>query len=194
MDTPVDKLTTSPVKTVSVNPKRFILWLFIVTIIMLFAALTSAYVVRKSAGNWVYFDLPTMFWITSAIIIASSLAVEWAYWNAKKGNLPLVSMALFGALLLGFTFLVGQYMSWIQLVDHHVFFVGNPSGSFLYVLTGVHAFHLLTGIIFLIIVLISSLRKKIKPHKLLSLQLFRIYWHFLGILWIYLFIFLLFNH
>ncbi|HLW21294.1 MAG TPA: cytochrome c oxidase subunit 3 [Cyclobacteriaceae bacterium] len=95
---------------------------------------------------------------------------------------------------LGIIFLVGQWYSWVALVEMDVYFVGNPAGSFLYVLTGLHALHLISGVIFLIIVLISSFKYKIHSKRLTTLDICGTYWHFLGGLWLYLFMFLLFNH
>ena len=96
--------------------------------------------------------------------------------------------------LLGLAFLVGQWYSWVTLVGMDVYFVGNPGGSFLYVITGLHALHLVSGVIFLIIMLISSFSYKVHSKRLVKLEMCLTYWHFLGGLWVYLFMFLLFNH
>jgi cytochrome c oxidase subunit 3 len=98
------------------------------------------------------------------------------------------------AMILGVCFLVGQWYSWKALVSIEIFFVGNPAGSFLYVLTGMHAVHLISGLIFLIIVLISTFRYKVHSKSMSTLEMAATYWHFLGALWIYLFMFLLLNH
>jgi cytochrome c oxidase subunit III len=96
--------------------------------------------------------------------------------------------------LLGLVFLVTQWYSWVALVERDVYFVGNPSGSFLYVFTGLHALHLISGVIFLIIVLISSFNYKVHSQNMARMEMCSTYWHFLGGLWIYLFMFLLLNH
>ncbi len=179
---------------VSMHPKKFALWLFIVSVIMIFAGLTSAFIVRQSEGNWLEFELPRIFWVNSAVIILSSLAMHWAYLSAKKDQLDQLKLALGITTALGLAFLVGQWFSWVALVEIDVYFVGNPAGSFLYVLTGLHAIHLISGVIFLIIVLISSFRYKIHSKRMTTLEMCATYWHFLGALWLYLFMFLLFNH
>jgi cytochrome c oxidase subunit 3 len=179
---------------IAMHPKKFALWLFIVTVVMIFASLTSAYIVRQSEGNWLEFDLPDIFWYTSVIIILSSISLHWAYVSAKKDDLASLRIGMVVTSILGLTFLIGQWYSWVALVDRDVFFVGNPAGSFLYVFTGLHAIHLISGVIFLIIVLISSFRYQVHSKNLDTMEMCVTYWHFLGGLWLYLFMFLLLNH
>lgn len=179
---------------ISMHPKKFALWLFLVTVVMIFAALTSAYIVRQAEGNWLEYELPEIFWLTSGIVILSSIALQVAYYAAKKDNFLSLRIGMMLTVLLGMGFLVGQWYSWVALVDREVFFVGNPAGSFLYVFTGLHAVHLISGVIFLIIVLISSFRYKVHSQALNTLEMASTYWHFLGGLWLYLFLFLLLNH
>jgi cytochrome c oxidase subunit 3 len=181
-------------KESSVNPKKFIVWLFIVTIVMLFAALTSAYLVKQGEGNWLRFDLPQMFWITSVIIIFSSISLQLAYQAAKNDRIGKIRIFLGITLLLGLAFLFGQYQSWKELVRQDVFFVGNPAGSFIYVLTGLHGLHLVSGIIFLLFVFYSAFKFKIHSKNLNQLEMATTYWHFLGGLWLYLFVFLKLYH
>jgi cytochrome c oxidase subunit III len=179
---------------IAMHPKKFALWLFIVTVVMIFASLTSAYIVRQSEGNWLEFDLPSIFWYTSGIIVLSSISLQWAYSSAKKDDLALLRIGMVITSILGLAFLIGQWYSWVALVDREVFFVGNPAGSFLYVFTGLHALHLISGVIFLIIVLISSFRYRVHSKNLDTMEMCVTYWHFLGGLWLYLFMFLLLNH
>ena len=179
---------------IAMHPKKFALWLFIVTVVMIFASLTSAYIVRQSEGNWLEFDLPEIFWYNSIIILFSSITLHWAYMSAKKDDLAKVRIGMILTSILGAAFLVGQWYSWGALVDRDVFFVGNPAGSFLYVFTGLHGIHLISGVIFLIIVLISSFRYQVHSKNMDTMEMCLTYWHFLGGLWLYLFMFLLLNH
>lgn len=179
---------------ISMHPKKFALWLFMVTVVMVFAGLTSAYIVRQSEGNWLEYELPNIFWATTGMVVLSSIALHWAYYSAKKDNLVNLKIGMILTVLLGIGFLVGQWYSWVALVDEQVFFVGNPSGSFLYVFTGLHGAHLISGVIFLIIVLISTFRLKVHSRAMDTMEMATTYWHFLGGLWIYLFMFLLLNH
>lgn len=182
-----------PERPLSMHPQKFALWLFLVSIVMLFAAFTSAYIVRRGEGNWLDFDLPALFIYTSVIIVLSSITMQWAYVSAKKDNLDVLKITLFITTVLGVAFLVGQWYAWVDLVEKDVYFVGNPSGTFIYVLTGVHGLHLISGVIFLIIVLISSFRYKVHSKSLLRIEMCATYWHFLGALWLYLFFFLSYN-
>lgn len=179
---------------ISMHPKKFALWLFMVTVVMLFAAWTSAYIVRQAEGNWLDYDLPEIFWLTSGIVVLSSITLQWAYFSAKKDNFVQLRLGMVFTVILGIAFLIGQWYSWIALVDRDVFFVGNPAGSFLYVLTGMHGLHLISGLIFLIIVLISSFQFKVHSKAMVSMEMLTTYWHFLGGLWLYLFLFLQLNH
>jgi cytochrome c oxidase subunit III len=186
--------TEQPKVTLSMHPKKFALWLFMVTVVMLFAAFTSAYIVRQSEGNWLQFDLPSAFWITSGVIILSSITMHWAYLSAKKDNLDTVKLAMGITTVLGITFLIGQFIAWGELVESNVYFVGNPAGSFVYVFSGLHGLHLLGGVVFLIIVLIQTFRYKIHAKSLDQIEMCATYWHFLDGLWLYLFLFLLLNN
>ncbi|MGY6744740.1 MAG: cytochrome c oxidase subunit 3 [Cecembia sp.] len=179
---------------IAMHPKKFALWLFIVSVVMIFASLTSAYIVRQAEGNWLEFQLPAIFWYSTGVIIISSLTLHYAYLAAKKDNLSNVRLGMILTSFLGLAFLILQWYSWVALVDREVFFVGNPAGSFLYVFTGLHALHLISGVIFLIIVLISSFRYEVHSKNMNTMEMCVTYWHFLGGLWLYLFMFLLLNH
>lgn len=179
---------------IAMHPKKFALWLFMVTVVMIFAGLTSAYIVRQSEGNWLEFELPAVFYYTSGIIIISSIFLHWAYLSAKRDNLIQLRIGMSIASILGLAFLIGQWYSFVALVDMDVYLVGNPAGSFLYIFTGLHALHLVSGVIFLIIVLISSFRYKVHSQSMVRMEMCVTYWHFLGGLWLYLFTFMLLNH
>jgi cytochrome c oxidase subunit III len=182
---------------VGVHPLRFLLWLMIISITMMFAAFTSAYIVRRGEGNWLEFDLPTGLLINSVIILLSSATIQWAWFAAKKDEIGRVKALLVVTLVLGVAFLIGQWQVWSELVQNKIFFGGadsNPAGSFVYVLTGVHGFHLVTGLIFLTILLSKAFRYKIHSRQMMAMTNGTIYWHFLGGLWLYLYLFLLLNH
>ncbi len=188
------KLVEQPEQPLAMNPKKFALWLFIITVVMIFAALTSAYIVRQAEGNWLVFDLPVEMYYTTGIILLSSVTMHWAYLAARKDELGQVKLAITLTTILGVAFLIGQVVVWNALVDDRVFLVGNPSGSFLYILSGLHGLHLVSGVIFLIIVLISTFKFKVHSKNLNQIQMCTTYWHFLDVLWVYLFLFLLLNH
>ena len=187
------KIIEDAKKPMAMNPKKFALWLFCVSVLMIFGALTSAYIVRQAEGNWFVFDLPQLFWINTGIILLSSVSMHWAYLSAKRDNLESVKTATIITTILGVAFLVGQYLAWGSLVDSKVHFVGNPSGSFVYVLSGLHGLHIVGGVVFLLILLSSTMKYKVHSKNLNQIEMCATYWHFLGGLWLYLFVFLLLN-
>jgi cytochrome c oxidase subunit 3 len=171
---------------------KMLLYVAMGSIVMLFAGLTSAYLVREAEGNWLKFDLPQLFWVSSGLILLSSITMNWAVMAAKKNNSSTASKALLITLLLGFGFMISQYLSWRSLYSQGIVFSGNPSASFLYVITGFHIAHLIGGLIALMVVLYKSSQNIYNSRSLLGIQNCAIYWHFLDGLWIYLFIFLLY--
>ena len=96
------------------------------------------------------------------------------------------------SLITGVLFLLTQYLGWVQLVDGGVYFVGHPDGSFIYILSGVHAFHLISGLFFILYVYNKSLRLDVHSKNLIFVEMSTTYWHFLTGLWVYLFITLYF--
>lgn len=172
-----------------------LLWVGIVSMVMLFAGLTSAYVVRADNGNWLIFNLPTVFYLSTAVIITSSITLFVALQMAKKNNTKGVIIGVLATFILGLVFTKMQFMGWSELTNKGIVFAGkyaNAAGSFLYVLTGLHLLHLLGGLIALLITLKNSIKGKYNSNNTLGLELCSIYWHFLDILWVYLFLFLLY--
>ncbi len=178
----------------SVNPKIFTMWLFIVSIVMLFAAFTSAYLVRKAEGNWVEFKLPDLFYYSTGVLVASSISMHAALLAAKKDQFNALRLSISITFVLGLLFLIMQYYGWAQLIEMNVYFVGNPSGSFVYVFSGLHGLHLISGLIVLLVALVAAFRLKINAKALTQIKICSTYWHFLDVLWVYLFIFLLINN
>lgn len=175
------------------HPLKFGLWLGIASMIMLFAALTSAYIVRKSQGNWVEFKLPEIFWLNTLVIILSSITVQWAVKSFRNFKETAYKIALVITFILGVIFLGGQYIGWNELGERGIYISGNPSGSFVYVISGVHAVHILGGLIIMLVLLIKMMTKPFNPNKLVSVQMMATYWHFVDVLWVYLFIFFQIN-
>ena len=174
---------------------RPLLWVGMITMVMLFASLTSAYVVRQQKGDWLQFELPQLFYISTAIIILSSITMNWVLSAAKKNDLKNIKLAAFLTFILGLSFIVCQFKAWGVLYDQKIVFAGkysNAAGSFLYALTGLHMAHLVGGIIAVLVVWIKSLMNRYNSENLLGIRLCAIFWHFLDALWIYLFLFLLF--
>ena len=182
------------IKIKSVNAKKFALWLFIVSICMLFAGLTSAYIVKKSDGRWLQFDMPDMFLYSTLVLVLSSVTMHWTYLKAKDNLLNAVKMGITVTAGMAIVFFYMQYLSWTKLVAQDVFLVGNPSGSFVYIFSGLHLAHLIGGLVFLLVVFLDTMSYKVHSKSMLAIEMCTTYWHFLGGLWIYLYLFLVMNN
>ncbi|MCB9263283.1 MAG: cytochrome c oxidase subunit 3 [Flavobacteriales bacterium] len=180
-----------------VQPRKFSLWLLIMSMCMFFAGLTSVIIVRMSEGNWFKFDLPSEFvWSTLAVVL-SSLTMILAYKSAKKDNLLATQIFLGLTLMLGLTFVFLQINGFETLNSHGIFFApkkgsqgGMISGSFVFLLVAAHLAHLAGGIIFILVVFVKSFLYKVHKKNTLSISMCNTYWHFVGILWLYLYMFL----
>lgn len=164
----------------------------ILSIIMLFAGLTSAVIVRRGDGNWLQFELPTMFFWSTMVIIFSSLTLIFAYFKIKNDDTGKFKVALSITFFAALAFVFMQVKAYNQLISQELFFTGknqNASVSFLYVISFLHLLHLIGGIIALIVVLFRAFKERYNSKNLLGLQVFSIYWHFMGGLWIYLYLF-----
>ncbi len=193
MENTVDlRIVEEPKKPLAMHPKKFAMWLFMASVMMLFMALTSAYIVRRAEGNWVFFEVPSFFYWSTGIVITSSIAIQVAFFLAKKNLLSNVKLLLCASLFLSIAFLATQYLGLIQLIrEGHYFTGGNVSESFFYVFPWLHGAHIVSAIIFLMIVCASAFQGKIHSKNMAQMEMCTTYWHFLGGLWLYLFIFLL---
>lgn len=180
---------TQPSVQNKIHPHKFALWLGIASIIMLFAALTSAFIVRSAAAEWIEFKLPGIFLFTTVIILMSSATMHWAYISHKRYNYTNFKIATALTFLLGLAFIVGQYEGWFKLAAIGMFLDGNPSGSFVYVISFVHLIHIVGGLVALAVLFVRSLIRPFHPRQLLGIELTTTYWHFVDILWIYLYLF-----
>lgn len=187
------KIVEEPKKPLAMNPRKFALWLFMASVLMLFASWTSAYIVRQAEGNWQFFELPVIFYYSTAIIVLSSITLQIAYFAARRNETSRLRKLIAGTGILGFSFLVAQVLGWSDLVSKRVYFVGNPSGSFVYVITGFHGLHIVSALIFLLVVLRSAMKERINSGNMAQMEMCTTYWHFLGFLWVYLFVFLSIN-
>ena len=190
-----------------IHPHKFALWVAMASISMMFAGLTSAYVVRQAQGNWRYYNIPLVFWVSTAAIVLSSITMVMAIRAYKKRQMGQYKMVISATLVLGLLFGLMQCYGFYLLFhnaqpvringlvgDAQVVRVnGNPSESFLYIIAGLHLLHVLGGIIALIFVYLRSFRKNIKVYDATGLEIVGGYWHFVDILWVYLFIFFLVN-
>ena len=167
-----------------------LLWIGIGSIVMFFGGLTSAYIVRKAEGNWLEFEMPIWFTFSTIAVIASSMSLWFALQNIKKGESA--TNFLITTLSIGILFTLSQIQGWEDLVAKGVYLTGegsNPSGSFIYVITLAHLMHLIGGLIALSITTIKSKLNKYSKENYIGIELISTYWHFIGLLWLYLFLF-----
>jgi cytochrome c oxidase subunit III len=189
------KIVEEARQPLAMHPKKFALWLFIATVVMLFGAWTSAYIVKRADTGWAEIVMPWHFYVNSAIIVLSSITLLVAIRAARRDNLDLLKIMISVTVVLGLAFLAGQLLAFQELVALNEYFTGgNVSHSFIYVLTGAHGVHVVSGVIFLIVVFTSTLRYKVHSKRMDQLEMSATYWHFLGILWLYLFVFILINN
>jgi cytochrome c oxidase subunit III len=171
------------------------MWVALAGVAMMFTALTSAYVVRAGTSNdWRAIAAPRLLWLSTALIILSSLAFEVARRTLKSGHTSAYQRWLLLTVLLGLGFLAAQLLAWRQLVGQGIYIGSNPHSAFFYVLTGAHGLHLLGGVLALDFLLLRSRRKLSEEHGMAKRQAIvnavALYWHFMGGLWIYLFLLL----
>ena len=176
-----------------IHPQKFMLWVAMASIVMMFAGLTSAYMVREAQGNWVFYRLPFVFNISTVTIIASSVTMALGLRAFKKRQMPKFKILITATLILGVLFGVLQFIGFNILYDNNIRVDGNPSGSFLFIIAGLHLLHILGGIIALLIVFFRAFRKRVKIYNATGLEIVSTYWHFVDVLWIYLFVFFLAN-
>lgn len=177
-----------------VHPKKFALIIACASIVMMFVALSSAYIVREAQGNWVEFAIPTKFFFSTAAILASSLVLHFSYFFFKKENTVLYRSLLVTAFALGIAFVMFQYEGWTQIMNQAGLPLGsNPSADFVYAITFLHAAHVLGGLIVLIVAMIHAfyLKHRVTEKRKLRFELTLLYWHFVDFLWLYLLVFLI---
>lgn len=171
------------------------LWVSMISMVMFFAGLTSAYVVSMKREDWVTFDLPQAFYTSTVLIVLSSIALFLSQRFLKKDDLSKSLLLLIAAFVLGLAFVWYQYVGFKQLESSGLYFTGKGSTvstSFIIGITLMHVLHLLAGVIVLIVVIYNHFKKKYSSADMLGFELGAIFWHFVDVLWIYLFFFFYF--
>lgn len=204
----VDSTVQNPEQRRKIHPHKFAMWIGMGSITMMFAGLTSAYMVREGQGNWRYYSLPGVFWVSTAIIILSSITMFLGVRAFKKRRMHEYRLLISITLILGILFAILQFIGF-YLLAHQLQAVringqvlseataihvnGNPSESFLYIIAGLHLVHVIGGVIALLVVFYRAFNSRIKVYNVTGLEIVSAYWHFVDILWIYLFMFFLVN-
>ncbi len=198
----------STVQNRKIHPHKFALWVAMGSIAMMFAGLTSAYVVKQAGGNWRSYHLPGVFWASTVVIVLSSITIILGLRAFKKREIPKYKILITTTLVLGLAFGLLQFLGFYQLYTQPqqliyngeaqdrllpVTIPGNPSESFLFIISGLHLLHILGGIVALAIVFFKAFRRRVKVYNATGLEIVASYWHFVDVLWIYLFVFFLAN-
>jgi cytochrome c oxidase subunit 3 len=163
------------------------LYVLLAASLMVFVAFSGAFVFRRGlSGDWASMPKPPILFLNTAVLLASSFALEVARRALKAGFRSKFNAWWSAGALLGVVFLFGQALAWQQLKNLGVYVATNPSSSFFYVLTASHAFHLVGGVAALIYVAARSLSPSLAPVRRTIVDISAIFWHFLDGLWVYL--------
>lgn len=185
------------------EPFRFMVWLGIAGSVLVFTVLLAIYAVRSTGPGWAEVRLPVVFLLSTVVILVSSLTLHNANLNFKNEQFAAYRANLTATLTLGMAFIVLQGWGWRHLIVAGVMLENNPAGGFVYIISGLHILHILLGLIFLVIALAEAMRRtayvdafvySVNPPNQLKLRLLTLYWHFVDVLWIGLFLFLLIHH
>ena len=174
-----------------IHPHKFTLWVAIASILMMFAGLTSAFIVKSNQSGWQDIDLPKVFWVSTAVILLSSLTVQMALRSFKQRQMRQYRWLIAVTLILGSAFVLLQWMGFQELWAQHITFKGGNAGQFLYVIFGLHALHVIGGVLALLVMFIKAYVGTTKLYSSVPVEVAATYWHFVDILWIYLLVFFL---
>lgn len=175
-----------------IHPQKFAMWIAIGSIIMMFGGLTSGYIVRRSQGNWETFNLPVTFYISTVAILLSSATLIIAGRSFRQRRMSLHRNMVTLTFLLGITFTILQYFGFRDLYQQ-MKWANNVSFQYLIVIVLVHALHILGGVAALLVLFLRTFSRKVKTYSSTGLEIVGTYWHFVDILWIYLFLFFVMN-
>lgn len=176
-----------------INPQKFALWAGMASILMMFMGWTSAYIIKQDGGNWIDYRIPDIFFISTVVIILSSITLHSAYRAFLGGKEQMYKLLLIVSGILGLAFVVMQYVGWSEMFNIGIDLKGNPSGSFFYLITAAHAVHVLAGVAAIIVAIFHAfaLNYKVTDKRKNRFELVLHYWHFVDLLWVYLLVFLI---
>jgi cytochrome c oxidase subunit 3 len=189
-------LTQGTPKEKNSRAKKMMLWFGIISLIMSFAGWTSAFVVSSSRPDWLKdFQLPNAFIISTVVITISSLTFILAKRTLKSGNHKATTFWLLATLILGVVFIFNQFSGFHQIIDLGYNFTGptsNVTMSYIYLIAIVHILHVVAGLVCLLVVIYNHFKQKYNAADMLGFELAATFWHFVDVLWVYLFLFLYF--
>ncbi len=174
-----------------IHPHKFILWVAIASILMAFAGLTSAFIVKSNLVGWKTIEMPKIFYVSTAVMLASSLTIQMALRSFRQREMKNYRLLLGVTFLLGVIFIMCQWLGFTNLWEQQkITFKGSAgAGQFLYVIFGLHALHVIGGVIALIVLFLKAFFGSVKRYSSVPIEVASTYWHFVDILWIYLLVF-----
>lgn len=172
-----------------IHPHKFTMWVAIASIVMMFAGLTSAYIVKREQPGWTAFTMPVIFWYSTIVMLLSSVTMQMAIKSFKERNKNKYKNLITVTALMGVVFIIMQYIGFSQLWKTGVQLRGSGSAQFMYIIFGLHALHVLGGVITLVVMFIKAFSSKIRSYNAIPVEVAGTYWHFVDLLWVYLFIF-----
>lgn len=173
-----------------IHPHKFTLWVAMASMLMMFAGLTSAFIVKSNLTGWRTIELPKIFWVSTAVMLLSSVTVQVAVKTFKARNMQRYRTMMAITFALGLVFVVCQILGFLELWDQNVRFKGSSgAGQFLYAIAGLHALHVIGGVVALTVMVIRSLTGRLKLYSAIPVEVMAMYWHFVDLLWVYLLVF-----
>lgn len=176
-----------------IHPHKFTLWVALGSIIMMFAGLTSAYIVKEGQPEWTTVELPRIFYYSTGVMLLSSLTIQMALKAFRERNMQLYRRLITVTALLGIVFISMQLIGFQTIWNRGTDFRGSGGGQFLYIIFGLHALHVVGGVIALLIMFVKAFSSRVRNYNPVSIELASTYWHFVDLLWIYLFVFFLYT-
>lgn len=175
-----------------IHPHKFTLWVGIGSIVMMFAGLTSAYIVKSNLPGWSTLEMPKLFYVSTVVLLVSSLTIQMAHRAFKERRMQQYRNMISVTCLLGVAFIVLQIIGFRQLFESGITMEGGSGAAqFLYIIFGLHGLHVLGGVIVLLIMFLKAFSTKTRSYNPVSIEIAGTYWHFVDLLWIYLFVFFL---
>ena len=184
--------TTTEEQPKRIHPHKFLLWIAMGSICMMFAGFTSAYIVKRNQSNFLEFSLPTIFWYSTFVILASSVTIQLAVKNFKAREMSRYRTLIAITAILGLVFAALQVVGFRDLESHGIYLTGpksNAAASFILIIVGVHALHVLGGVVAILVMFLKAFFSKTKNYSSLPIEVVCTYWHFVDVLWLYLLVF-----
>ena len=175
------------------HPHKFTLWVAIGSITMMFAGFTSAYIVKSNMAGWEPVEMPNIFYLSTVLILLSSATIHLAQRSFKQREMSRYRILLSATAVLGFAFVATQFIGFSELWQQKITFQDSVAGSFFYIISGVHALHVAGGIIALLVIFLRAFSNRTRYYNSTPVEVAAVYWHFVDLLWVYLFVFFLFT-